>query len=175
MATPLQTAENAAGGIQRVRYTHDAMIDLIIARPGVSQNELGKHFEMSPGWISRVINSDAFQARLAERKTEIVDPMLIGSLEEKLKGAADLSLQRLVAKMESKPIEVAGDMELELLSVSTKALGMGARDRGAGNGTNIQFVVTLPAKVASQEDWVAAHSKGAAAVVDVTPKETTNG
>ncbi len=153
-----QTKENPSGGIAKVNYTHDAMIDLIIARPGISQGEIAKHFGMNPGWISRVINSDAFQVRLAERKGELVDPVIVAGLEDKLRHAADLSLSRLVEKMESKPASTAGDTELQVLALSTKALGMGARDRSGGNTNNVQFVVTLPPKAPSQEAWIEAHN-----------------
>ena len=140
-------------------YTHDAMIDLLIARPELSQKELAAHFGMNYAWISRVVRSDAFQARLAERKAQLVDPIITQSLEEKLKVAADKSLERLIHKMDNAPAMAAGDLELQVLSISTKALGMGARERGGPNQNNFQFVVNLPQKAASQEAWVQAHTK----------------
>ena len=85
---PLQGTASAALAIDRVKYTHDAMIDLIIAQPAISQGELAKHFGYSQPWVSRIMNSDAFLARLAQRKAEIVDPQLTLSVDEKLRAVA---------------------------------------------------------------------------------------
>ena len=82
MAEPLMGTESAAGAIQRVKYTHDALIDMIIANPAVSQGQLATAFGYTQGWLSRVMNSDAFQARLAARKMEVVDPQLVLSIDE---------------------------------------------------------------------------------------------
>ena len=88
-SAPLQGTTSAANAVARVNYSHDAMIDLIIANPAISQNELAKHFGYSAAWVSRVRNSDAFLARLAERKGDIVDPSIIATVEEKIRAVAD--------------------------------------------------------------------------------------
>ena len=49
MSTPLMGTDSAAGAIQRVSYTHDALIDMIIANPEVSQGELSKAFGYTQG------------------------------------------------------------------------------------------------------------------------------
>ena len=72
-------------GVARVSYTHDAMIDAIIHNPTISQNQLAAHFGYTPGWVSQIIASDAFQARLAERTGELVDPTIRASVEDRFK------------------------------------------------------------------------------------------
>ena len=69
--------------IARVRYTHEACVDMILANPAVSQNDLAAHFGYSAGWMSIVVNSNAFQEKLAERKGELIDPVIKASLEER--------------------------------------------------------------------------------------------
>ena len=54
----------------RIRYTHEGLIDMIIAEPWVSQNELAMRFGYTAPWISTVMTSDAFLAKLEERKAE---------------------------------------------------------------------------------------------------------
>ena len=54
--------------LKKISYTHDAIIDAIIASPGVSQGELAKEFGYTQTWLSIMIGSDAFQSRLTERK-----------------------------------------------------------------------------------------------------------
>lgn len=78
------TKSTRPAGIVRITYTHDAMIDLIIQDPTVTNTELGALFNLSPNWISRVVASDAFQARLGERKARLIDPSLAAALNDKL-------------------------------------------------------------------------------------------
>lgn len=138
-----------AHGIQKVRYTHDAMIDLIIANPAIAQGEIAKVFGFTQGWVSRVLGSDAFQARLAQRRDEIINPELIQTFEERLKGLAAQSLEIIQNKLEatSNP-----DLAIRALELSTKALGYGARPANIGQQNNT-YVVALPAKIADEGKW----------------------
>lgn len=165
MATALQSTESAAGAIARVKYTHDAMIDLIIANPALTQNDLAKNFGYTVPWVSRIMNSDAFQARLAERKSELVDPSLVASIDEKLRALASKSLDVVLEKL---TVTQSAEMGLKALEISSKALGYGARQQNLNVQQN--FVVALPPKAASAADWAAAHGpQGRGAVLDVTP------
>ena len=167
MSEPLQSTVSAANAIQRVHYTHDAMIDLLIGRPGVSQAEISRYFGYTQGWTSRVINSDAFQARLAKRKEDITDPLLIQTFEERLRGLANQSLDVIQAKLDA---TANPDLAIKALELSTKALGMGARPDRAQQVTN-NFVVALPPKVESEKDWASGALAGARSAAHMT----TNG
>jgi hypothetical protein len=157
MATPLQSTESAANALGRVHYHHDAMIDLILAVPGISQGEIAKQFGHTQAWVSRIFCSDAFQARLAERKTELLDPTIIASLEERMRGVTMQSLDILAAKLEATQ---SAEMALQTLGVTTKALGFGARTNTPQVQNN--FVVMVPEKSKSVSDWQAAHCPTAA-------------
>ncbi len=148
MATALQGTVSAATAIARVKYSHDAMIDMIVGNPSIAQNELAAAFGYTVPWVSRVMNSDAFQARLAERKTEIVDPALVASVDEKLRALASKSLDILLDKLHIAPTL---DTALKAVEVSTKALGYGARQSNVAIQQN--FVVALPGKSESAEAW----------------------
>ena len=162
MAEPLMGTESAAGAIQRVKYTHDALIDMIIANPAVSQGELAKAFGYTQGWLSRVMNSDAFQARLAARKMEVVDPQLVLSIDEKLRALASKSLDVVLDKLS---VTQNPDTALKALEVTSKALGYGARQQNLNVQQN--FVVALPPKAASASEWAAVHGEGRGVVIDM--------
>ena len=134
--------------IQSVRYTHDGMIDLIIAAPMISQGDIARHFGYSEPWVSIVINSDAFQARLAQRKGELIDPRLVASIEERLMAiaqtAADVVHREVVERKNP-------DYALKALSMSSSALGLGARKEEVHNNT---YVAVLPAKAGSSKQWL---------------------
>jgi hypothetical protein len=138
--------------IIRTHYSHEAMIDEIIANPNIKQNELAQKFEKTVPWISRIIGSDAFQAALAKRREEITDPFLIATVEERFKGLANQSLDIIAEKLESTKNT---DLALKALDISVKALGFGSR--GGGATQNNQFVIQLPPKSANSADWAADH------------------
>lgn len=152
MSTPLQGTESAANSIGRVHYTHDSMIDLILTNPVVSQGELAAHFGYTQAWVSRIMNSDAFQARLAVRKTELVDPSIVLTIDEKLKALASKSLDVVLEKL---TVTQNPDTALKALEVTTRALGYGARQQNLNVQQN--FVVALPPKAASAQDWASTH------------------
>ena len=161
-SAPLQGTESAALAIGRVKYTHDAMIDLIIAQPAISQGELAKHFGYTQSWVSRIMNSDAFLARLAQRKADVVDPQLVLSVDEKLRAVASKSLDKVLEKLEAAP---SFDQALAAVNIASKALGYGARQQNLNVQQN--FVVALPPKAASASEWAAAHGEGRGVVIDM--------
>lgn len=141
--------------LKRVHYSHEAMIDVIIAEPTITQNELAKRFERSVPWVSIIMGSDAFQAALAKRRDDLLDPFLVATIEERFRGLAQQSLQVISDKLEKTQ---NADLALKALDLSAKALGFGARSTPQGPVTN-NFVVALPPKIESASDWASAHSR----------------
>lgn len=161
-SAPLQGTESAALAITRVHYTHDAMIDLIIANPGISQNAIAKHFGYTVPWVSRIFNSDAFQARLADRKSDLVDPLLLMSIDDRLSVITKRSLEIVHEKLEATQ---NADLAMRAAEMSLKALGYGARQANVSVQQN--FVVAMPQKVENAHDWAAKHrAKGAGTTVE---------
>ncbi len=50
---------------------------------------------------SNVMASDAWQSAMAARRSEICDPVLVATVEERFKGITLLSLERLKQKLEA--------------------------------------------------------------------------
>lgn len=140
-------------GVKKTGWRHDALIDIMIAEPQLQQRELAKIFDRTEAWISTLINSDAFQARLAERREEVVNPDIAASVEERLRALADISLQRLIEKIAT-PVQVVSDQFLlDTAKMSTASLGYGARAPAGGN-INVGVVVQVPQKATSAAEWV---------------------
>lgn len=136
--------------LKRVHYSHDAMIDAILANPTVKQAELAKMFGHGENWISRIMGSDAFQAALAKRRADINDPFIVASVEERLRGLAIQSLDILADKLEKgRNVDVA----LKSADIALKAMGFGARLPGNGNAQQNNFVVVMPQKIDNPEEW----------------------
>lgn len=140
------------GRLGKVHYTHDAMIDLIIERPFLSQNDLAAHFGYTPGWVSQIIASDAFQSKLAKRREEIIDPAIRATIEERIKALVIQSIEVLKRKLEGTGTgNVTDKLALGVMEASTRALGYGARGPLVQNNT--QFVVQVPAKSSDPAAW----------------------
>lgn len=120
---PAVTHAPTMGKLQKVRYTHQAMIDLMISNPWISQDQLAAHFGYTPGWVSNVLAADSFQVMLAARREEIVDPALKATMEERFRALTIRSLQRLEEKL-NKPV-VSDQVVLRAVELGAKALGIG--------------------------------------------------
>lgn len=155
----LAGTEQAAGKIQRVSYTHDAMVDAILANPAISNNELATMFGYTAAWMSQIKNSDAFQERLAARRKELSDPVLVASIEDKFRAVVDRGLDIIAEKMSGPASVVPADMAFKAIDIGARALGYGAKqDKGPAIQAN--FVVKLPDKAQSEVAWAAACGAG---------------
>jgi hypothetical protein len=158
-SAPLQGTQSSAGAIARLNYSHDAMCDVIIANPAISRTALAAMFGYTPAWVSRVLNSDAFQMRLAVRKADIIDPSLVLSIEEKLKTLVSESLDVLIDKLAAtKSTEIA----TKGLEIGVKALGYGARQQNVT--VQQSFVVAMPTPIQDQAAWAQKHGSGEGAI-----------
>lgn len=140
--------------IKKVSYTHAACVDLILANPGISQGELAAHFGYTRPWICRIIGSDAFQEYLAARKAELIDPVIVHNMEERIKGVLVQSIEVVQEKLNTNP---TADFALKAMELSSRALGYGARDSGPQVQVN-QYVVHTPPKSADSKQWLSAHA-----------------
>ena len=122
-----QKPQSATRGVVKLAYTHEAMVDLILQDPTVTRQELAEVFGLTSAWVARVIASDSFQARLAERKTQLVDPQIAQSLNERLGGVAIQALGVVSEKLEA---EQSASYAIDALGLAAKALGNGKHGKG---------------------------------------------
>lgn len=126
-ATSHTPALAPTGAVRRVNYSHKAMIDLILANPGISQNAVAAHFGYSASWVSQVMSSDAFQTAFAERSAEIIDPSLRLTIEERFKGMVNRSMEILMEKLSLPAHQVPDQLAVRVFEASSRAAGYGAR------------------------------------------------
>ena len=118
-----QTHAVTMGNLAKIRYTHEDMIDYLIVNPQASQNQLAARYGYSAGWVSNIMASDAWKAKFAARREEIVGADLVATVKERFEGLTHLSLVRLQAELE-KPACPPGVM-LKALELGAKAMGVG--------------------------------------------------
>ena len=112
---------------RRSNYSHKGMVDLIVANPGISQNEIAAKLGYSASWVSQIISSDAFQVMLADRTKEIVDPAIRATVEEQFKGLIFRSLEVLREKMSLPSGVIPDNLALRTAELSSRALGYGVK------------------------------------------------
>ena len=118
-----RTQAPTMGTVAKVNYSHTDMIDFIIANPGITQNHLAARYGYTVGWVSNVMASDAWQSAMAARRSEICDPVLVATVEERFKGITLLSLERLRQKLEAP--QVSDQVVLKAVELGAKAVGVG--------------------------------------------------
>lgn len=126
-ARPYQSDASAGALKNGIRYSHLAMIDMLIAEPWIKQNELAMRFGRSPSWISTIMASDAFQATLAKRRAEVTDPIMIATVEERFKGIALRAAEILEDKLSAPSHTIPDTLALRSLELASRAAGYGAR------------------------------------------------
>jgi len=154
--------------IAKVRYTHDAIIDMIIVNPAISQNELAKEFGFSVAWMSIIVNSDSFQERLAERKGELVDPKIRATIAQKVDAAASRAMDRIIDRLDS---PMHGSIKTQDL-VSIAKLAVAPKTSLPAPTQNL-FVVQLPPAAANSADWLSsAHRtpRGPNQIIEEVPR-----
>jgi len=121
------------GNIGKIRYTHQDMIDFLIANPAASQKELAGRYGYSQGWISNIMASDVWKAAFEARRKELIDPALSLTLEQQMEGLTRRSITVLMEKLEQPA--VADTTVLKALELGAKASNLGGQNVPTGPST----------------------------------------
>ena len=110
------------GQLQKVGHIHECIINELCANPRITQLELCNMFGYTPTWMSRVIGSDSFKARLAERREELLRPDVRQRLNDRMQTVVLQSMD-VVQKKLNQP-EVSAEMALQALGLASSAMNM---------------------------------------------------
>lgn len=154
----------------KLRYSHQAMVDMLVQNPQLKQNDLAVMFDKSPAWISTIITSDAFQGRLAERRDEYLDPELRLSLQERFRALTTRSLQILQERLEGNPSD---NLLLKTTDLGAKALGLGGNAPAPVVITSEERLAALANRLKSLQGGAGVSGAGESQVVDVSFREVS--
>jgi hypothetical protein len=104
------------------------MVDQILINPAISNEELALMFGYSPSWISTVVVSDIFQAKLAARREEIIDPEIRSSVRTQFKGLLERSMEILRKKMDMPADKVPDQLAVQVAKMASTSLGFGVKE-----------------------------------------------
>jgi hypothetical protein len=113
----------------RLNYSHDAFIDLIVANPGISQNEIAMKLGYTASWVSTVMSTDTFKTALEKRRKELIDPTVLASIQNRFEGLARRSIEILEEKLSGPASGISENLAIRSLEVASRAAGFGARDQ----------------------------------------------
>lgn len=145
---------------------HMVIIDQLLMDPGITATALAAATGYHRQWLHKVMSSDAFQAKLAERQKAICDPIILNAIQDRLTGIVSRSLEVLEDRMDSEKISMAD--ALAVFTASAKALGLGGQKVAP---TQQQFIVHMPAPGMSAKGWAEQYSKSTSGIVTLDGAE----
>lgn len=93
------TLDLAMAEIKKVSVRHEAIMEYMLINPAAPLREVAQHFDVTQAWLSTIIHSDAFQAKLAEKKGDLFSATIV-PLREKILGVAHMGVEKLGEAME---------------------------------------------------------------------------
>ena len=146
-------------------YSHDALADAILANPLLKQDDLAVMFGYTPSWISTIVRSDAFQALLERKRSQLSDPIIRQAIELRFQNMAARALQIIEQKLQKDPDEVSDKLALRAAELGAKVSGLGE--------TNTRIIVN-PDRISQLAERISKLNRVNGEVQDVDAKETTS-
>jgi hypothetical protein len=116
--------------ITKLTTAHDAMIDVLLANPKVTNEELAAQFGMTSTWVATLKQTDLFKRRMADRREELIDPVLVATIEEKIRAVTDLAVEHILSKLANKTAdELSDQFVLRAAEFGSKAMGLGSGEK----------------------------------------------
>lgn len=84
----------ARPALQKLGVKHEDILNYVLANPNVTQQDVADKYGLTRVWVNIVMNSDAFQAALAERQNHISTLVDI-NLAEQIRGVANFAVEDL--------------------------------------------------------------------------------
>ena len=147
-----------------LRPWHKTLADIVLSSPELTQREIAKRLNRSEYWLSIVINSDAFQHYIAERRRDLHDPIVVERFEDKIAAVGSMAIDRIGERLESRA-PMTNDELLAAATFAAKCAGLGAPKPGAG--VNL-YVVNTPGPATNSATWA---ENAGGRVTDITPRE----
>lgn len=141
--------------LKNISHVHEAVMNWMIANPSLPLRACADHFGYTQSWLSTMIHSNLFQARLKEKQEQVFSGVA-RSINDKLMAGADIGVEKLVQHLEKSedPKFIKDTTQLML-----EKLGFGAQTRVAGAGQVNAGPVQNNFYMASPQDLEAARGR----------------
>jgi len=147
-------------GPKKLRIKHDAILDFMIANPAVRQADVAEHFGVTQAWLSCIVNSDAFQAKLKERQDEVFEKNVL-PVHQRVLGLAGLAVEKMEEALEV--VDPVADRKyvLDATELALKAAGLTGQKLPSGQVAmqqNNYFLADADALAQAREAMRQVHS-----------------
>lgn len=140
---------------ESLSHTHEAVMNWMIAHPSRPLRECAQEFGYSQSWLSILIHSDVFQARMREKHDQLFS-MVGAGITDKLGALADITVDKLSTMAESssdpKFLLEASKMALANLGFTTSPGRAGANNNINANNVQQNFYVASPADLSAARE-----------------------
>lgn len=141
--------------IDKVGTWHENLVSFLVANPRMKKADVARHFDVTPSWLSTVIHSDVFQAKLAERQDEYFGAVTT-PIREKLENLAGLALDEMEEKVQTEG-SISEVREVAKLALQSLGYGNGANGKGTQNPALVQqnnFYSVSPEQLAAARERI---------------------
>ena len=118
--------------VKKVSWWHENLIEWLIMFPEKKLADAARFFNVSQAWLSVVKNSDAFRELYEQRREAHFDNVSV-STTQKLEALAEISIEELTTRIETKPEEVSIGGLQDTTNMALKALGFGGHKPTGGD------------------------------------------
>ena len=153
--------------VTTMNYSHEALVDQLIANPAATNADLGRIFGRSAIWVGLVKSSGMFREAYARRFSQVADPLLVATLEERLDMLTARSLEILNEKLARPSADVSDELALEAAKLGAKGLSIG----GFGTRPPAAQAPPAPNRIESLKERLLALNRQPAEVIDVNFKD----
>lgn len=123
-----------SAGIQKVSIKHEAILNHLLENPTQSLREVAGSFGISQAWLSCIIHSDAFQAKLRERQDTVFHHTVVATIKDKAALVAHATLDKLAEQI---PFINDAKQLTETADKILGRLGYGGSNASAGVTVNV--------------------------------------
>jgi hypothetical protein len=134
----VQVLSMSARPPQTVSNRHNAIIDYMVANPTARLKTVAAEFQITQSWLSVLIHSSAFKAKLQARQDLVFNEEVQATVEERLMGVASVATDRL---LELVPKETEVKVIADTMDKTLKALGYGQKMVGTAVQQNNTLVL----------------------------------
>jgi len=122
--------------IKNLTPRHDVILDFLISNPSLKRGEIAREFGVTEAWLSTIIHSDIFQARLADRQDEFFSEAIV-PLSAKIEALAYKALDVVEDHLNLQPSAELGLRTAEL-ALKNSVFGTRANLSNSGAGLNVE-------------------------------------
>lgn len=133
--------------IQKLSIKHEAIMNYMLANPGIAKGDVAREFGISQAWLSIIIYSDAFQSQLREKQKEMFDETVIATVRDKITAVAHQGLEKMLDQVSGSEAISHRDLR-DTTSMALNALGFGTSPgakapQSPGTVNNVQINVDV--------------------------------